>query len=183
MFASLWPLITILIQQRHTGEVRSTFEPLCGFALLTAASFAGSQYLHNPTNMALPKGFVSPPFIARQMAMDRALVRLAGAQQLGTILVDQSVLALVPELYRAKNFLSGKSPVDPDSIIFYAGGFESAAARGMAAQAGLAREYEVAGTPLRVVTNHSMRGLEELKEAMLWISLSVSEPVSFAELL
>jgi hypothetical protein len=99
--------------------------------------------------------------------MDRALVRLAGAQQLGTTLVDQSVLALVPELYRAKYFLSGKSPVDPDSIIFFAGGFESAAARGMAAQAGLAREYEVTGTPLRVVTNHSMHGLEELKEAML----------------
>ena len=32
----------------------------------------------------------------------------------------------------------------------------------MAAQAGLAREYEVAGAPLRVVTNHSMPGLEEL---------------------
>ena len=76
-------------------------------------------------------------------------------------LVDQSVLVLVPELYRAKNFLSGKSPVDPESIIFLTGGFESAATRGMAAQAGLAREYGVTGTPLRVV-NHPMRGLEEL---------------------
>jgi hypothetical protein len=33
-------------------------------------------------------------------------------------LVDQSVLVLVPELYRAKNFLSGKSPVDPTASSF-----------------------------------------------------------------
>jgi hypothetical protein len=162
MFASLWPLITILIQQRHNGEVRFTFEPLCGFALLTAGSFAGSQYLHNPTHMALPMGFVSPPSIARQATMDRALERLAGAQELGPTLVDQSVLALVPEFYRAQNILSGASHIDPDSIIFFAGGFESARAREIAAQAGLEGEYEVAGTPLRVVTNQSLRGLEEL---------------------
>jgi hypothetical protein len=162
MFASIWPLITILIQQRHTCEVRSTLEPLCGFALLTAASFTGSQYLHNPTDMALPRGFISPPSIARQAATDRSLVRLAEAEELGTILVDQSVLALVPELYRAKNILSGESHINPDSIIFFAGGFDSAAARKMAARAGLEREYEVMGTPLRVATSHSMHGLEEL---------------------
>jgi hypothetical protein len=162
MFASLWPLIAILIQQRHTGEARFTFEPLCGFALLTAGSFAAPQYLHNPTHMALPTGFVSPPSLTRQAATDRALERLAGAQELGTTLVDQSVLALVPELYRAQNILSGESHVDPDSIIFFAGGFESSRARETAARAGLEREYEVAGTPLRIVTNHPMRGLEEL---------------------
>lgn len=162
MFASLWPLIAILIQQRHIGEARFTFEPLCGFALLTAASFAGSQYLHNPTHMALPTGFVSPPSIARQAATDWALERLAEAPELGATLVDQSVLALDPEYYRAQNILSGESHVDPDSIIFFAGGFESAHAREIAAQAGLEHEYEVVGTPLRVVTNQSMRGLDEL---------------------
>ena len=162
MFASLWPLIAILIQQRHSGDVRFAFEPLCGFALLTAGSFAGSQYLHNPTHMALPAGFFSPPSLARQAATDRALERLAGAQELETTLVDQSVLALVPELYRAQNILSAESHVDPNSIIFFAGGFESARARDIAAEARLEREYEVAGTPLRIVTNHSLRGLEEL---------------------
>jgi hypothetical protein len=92
------------------------------------------------------------------------LERLAGAPELGTTLVDQSVLALVPELYRAQDILSGESHADPDSIIFFAGGFESTLAREMAAQAGLEREYEVAGTPIRVVTNHLLHNIEELTE-------------------
>jgi hypothetical protein len=162
MFASLWPLIVILIQQRHAGAVRSTFEPLCGFALLTVASFAGSQQLHNPTHMALRMGFVSPPSLVRQAAMDRALERLARAQELGKTLVDQSVLALVPESYHAENILTGEVHLDPESIIFFAGGFESALARVIAARAGLVHEYEVAETPFRVVTNRSLQGMDEL---------------------
>jgi hypothetical protein len=119
-----------------------------------------ANVIRRADNQREPKGANNLTEIADAIVETHAAC--AGAQQLGTTLVDQSVLVLVPELYRAKNFLSGKSPVDPDSIIFLAGGFEKAAARGMAAQAGLARECEVTGTPLRVVTNHSMRGLEEL---------------------
>src|SRR6266851_5540962 len=100
MFASLWPLIGLLVAQRHSQE-RSILEPVCGFALLTAASFATSHYQHNPARIDLPAGFVSPPSVLRQVATDRALERLAGAKELGSILVDQSGLALVPELYRA----------------------------------------------------------------------------------
>jgi hypothetical protein len=162
MFASLWPLIAILIQQRYAGEHRFAFEPFCGFALLTAASLVPSQYLHNPTHIDLPIGFVSPPSLARQAAIDRALQRLARAQALGMTLVDQSVLALVPEMYRAGNILSGESHLDPDSVIYFADGFESELARETAVKAGLDIEYEVAGTPIRVATNHSLGGLEGL---------------------
>jgi hypothetical protein len=160
MFASLWPLIVIFIQQHHAGEHRATFEPVCGFALLIAASFAGSQYLHNPTHIAFPTGFVSLPSFARQAAMDQALARLAGAQELGTTLVDQSILALIPEKYTAENILSGESHLNPDSIIFFANGFESTLARQAAALAGLAIEYQVSGTPIHIATNHSLSGLE-----------------------
>jgi hypothetical protein len=160
MFASLWPLIAILIQQRHAGADRSVVEPVCCFALLTAASFTGSQYLHNPTHLAFPTDFVSPPSIDRQAATDKALQRLGNAQELGTTLVDQSVVAVVPELYRAENILSAESHVDPESIIFFAEGFESALAREAAAKAGLEREYEVPGTPIRIVSNRPLRGLD-----------------------
>jgi hypothetical protein len=160
MFASLWPLICLLIQQRQTSNGRSILEPLCGFALLTATSFVTSQHLHNPTHLALPIGFVSPPSIARQTAVDNALRQLAGARELGTTLVDQSVVALVPERYRAENILSAGSRLDPDSIIFFADGFESALARTTAAQAGLHHEYEIVGTPVRVETNHVLSSLE-----------------------
>ncbi len=164
MFASLWPLIALLVEQRHAGGDRSIFEALCGFALLTAASFATSQYLHNPTHISFPKGFFSPPSFDRQETMDRALERLAGAQELGTTLIDQSILALVPERYRAENILSGDHHREPDSIIFFADGFESALARETAARAGLESEYEVAGTPIRIATHHSLRSLEGLTE-------------------
>jgi len=167
MFASLWPLIGLLVQQRHNGEERSVFEPVCGFALLTAASFATSQYQHNPTHIDLPAGFVSPPSISRQAATDRGLERLAGAQELGTTLVDQSVLALVPELYRAGNVLSWGSHGVPDSIIYFATGFESDLAREMAAQAGLERVYEILDTQIRVATNRRIEGLEGLIERTL----------------
>jgi hypothetical protein len=155
---------SLLVQQRHNGEERSVFEPVCGFALLTAASFATSQYQHNPTHINLPAGFVSPPSISRQAATDRGLERLAGAQELGTTLVDQSVLALVPELYRAENVLSWGSHGVPDSIIYFATGFESDLAREMAAQAGLERVYEILDTQIRVATNRRIEGLEGLIE-------------------
>ena len=159
MFATLWPLIVIFIQQRHAGEHRAIFEPVWGFALLTATSLASSQYLHNPTHISFPAGFVSVPSLPRQAATDRALERLAGAQELGTTLVDQSILALKPEKYKAENILSGESHVNPDSILFFAGGFESTLARELATRAGLDIEYEVNGTPIRVATNHQIGGL------------------------
>lgn len=160
MFANLWPLIAILIQQRQAGVKRSLVEPFCGFALLTAASFTGSQYLHNPTHLAFPAGFVSPPSMNRQAATGRALQTLGRSQELGATLIDQSVIAVVPELYRAENILSAERHSDPDSIIFFAEGFESALARQAAAKAGLDREYEVPGTPIRVVSNRPLRGLD-----------------------
>jgi hypothetical protein len=119
-----------------------------------------ADVIRRADNQCEPKGANNLAEIADAIAETHAAC--AGAQQLGTTLVDQSVLVLVSELYRAKNFISTKSPVDSDSIIFLAGGFQSAAARGMTAQAGLSREYEATGTPLRVLTNHSMCGLEEL---------------------
>jgi hypothetical protein len=164
MFAGLWPLIGLLVAQRHSGQERSILEPVCGFALLTAASFATSQYEHNPAQIDLPAGFVSPPSVLRQVATDRALERLAGAKELGTILVDQSVLALVPELYRAREVLSWGSHGNPDSIIYFAEGFESAFAKEMAARAELERVYKVPGTQIRVATNRQIEGLTGLAE-------------------
>jgi len=169
MFASFWPLIAVLIQRRHGGEDRSLVEPLCGFALLTVASFAPPQYQHNPTLIVFSQGFISPASIGRQAAMDRALHRLSGVDDRRTTLVDQSVLALVPEFYKPENILSGEAHVDPDRIIFFSAGFESTLAREMAAQAGLQYQYEVAGTPIRAATKRPLYRPEEL------IGLSVSK--------
>jgi len=162
MFASFWPLIGLFVQRRHRGEVRPIFEPVCGFALLTAASFTTSQYLHNPTHIDLPRGFWSAPSLSRQGATQHALERLAGDRRLGTVLVDQSILALVPELYRAGAVLSWGAHEDPDSIIYFAGGFESRLAKETAAEAGLEQIYAVSGTQLRVASYRSINGVDGL---------------------
>jgi hypothetical protein len=164
MFASFWPLIGLLIQRQHRGEGegRSILEPVTGFALLIAASFTTSQYLHNPAHIDIPAGFWSPPSPARQAATEQALWELAGAKELGTTLVDQSVLALVPELYRAGDVLSWSSHAEPDSVIYFVGGFESALARQKAAEAGLDQIYWVSGTQIRVATNRPLEGIKEL---------------------
>jgi hypothetical protein len=164
MFGSFWPLIGLLIQRRRSGEERSFLEPVCGFALLTAASFMPSPYQHNPTHIDLPADFVSPPSVARQMATDRALAQLAGARELGRAIVDQSVLALVPELYRAEDVLSSGVHVDPDSVIYFADGFESTLARTTAAEAGLERVYAVPGTSIRIASNRAIQGFKGLTE-------------------
>ena len=165
MFASFWPLIGLLIRQRHFRQNRSALEPVCGFMLLTGASFVTSHYQHNPAHVELPAGFFSPPSLSRQTATEEALKRLAGTSELGTTLVDQSVLALVPEMYRADDVLSWGSHGKPDSIIYFDAGFERPLAREKAAQAGLEQIYGVAGTQIRIATNRpidDVKGLTQL---------------------
>ena len=57
MFASFWPLAGLFIARRHPSDSRWILEPVCGFALLTAASFVPSPYQGNPTHIDLPAGF------------------------------------------------------------------------------------------------------------------------------
>ena len=163
MFAAFWPLIGISVQRQHGDEGSSILEPVCGFALLIAASFTTSQYLHNPTHIDLPVGFLSPPSLSRQAATEQALEGLAGSKELGRTLVDQSVLALIPELYRAEDILSSEEPHDePDSIVYFAGGFENVLATEKAAQAGLKHIYGVSRTQLRIATNRPIDSIQGL---------------------
>ena len=163
MFAAFWPLIGIFVQRQHGDEGRSILEPVCGFAFLIAASFTTSQYLHNPTHIDLPAGFLSPPSLSRQAATDQAVEGLAGSKELGRVLIDQSVFALSPELYRTEDVLSSEEPhEEPDSIVYFAGGFENVLAREKAAQAGLTHIYGVRRTQLRIATNRPIEDITGL---------------------
>src|SRR5207248_10128102 len=106
MFASFWPLAGMLIARQHLSDSRWILEPICGFALLTAASFVPSPYQGNPAHIDLPAGFLALPSEARQAATDQALTQLGRAAMLGRVAVDESVLALTPEFYRAEQVLS-----------------------------------------------------------------------------
>jgi hypothetical protein len=177
MIASFWPLVGILHQRRRSaGSETSLIEPIAGFALLTALSFIPTQNVHNPGRMAFPESFLSLPSLAREAATDRALHTLAGAAELGATLVDQSVAALVPELYLPDNSLSqsywqhpsnslSQSWQHPDTIIYFDQGYEASLARQRAATAGLDRVYAVPGTEIRVATNRRLDGVLGLVRA------------------
>lgn len=161
--AAVWPLVGLYMAQR-SGAAGSLAEAICGFALLTVVSFLPSPRLHNPTEMHLPADFFSLPSFARQSATDRALARLAGAAELGTQVVDQSVAALVPELYRPPDILPERPRSAPDAVIYFADGFQSSLARAVAESAGLTQTYAVPGTEIRVATRHLSPGAAGLTE-------------------
>jgi len=88
---------------------------------------------------------------------------LAGSKELGRVLIDQSVFALSPELYRTEDVLSSEEPhEEPDSIVYFAGGFENVLAREKAAQAGLTHIYGVRRTQLRIATNRPIEDITGL---------------------
>jgi hypothetical protein len=152
MFASFWPLAGLLIERRGAPRDRSILEPICGFALLTAASFVPSPYQGNPTHIDLPAGFVALPSAARQAATDQALKELGQMTELGRVVADESVIAVTPEFYRDDQFLSPAAGRDVDSVIYFAHGFQGALARETAASAALGYVYGVRGTEVRVAT-------------------------------
>jgi len=163
VLAGLWPLVGLRLVHRHgeLGAVRR--EAVCGFALLTAASFIPSALPHNPTEMDLPADFFSPPSFARQINTDQALARLATAKELGKQVVDESVAALVPELYRPENILALPERVARlDSLIYFADGFQSALAKETADAAGLNYLYAVAGTAIRVASQQPVLRIDGL---------------------
>jgi hypothetical protein len=162
MFASSWPLVGLLLQRRQSAEDRPSWEAIYGFALLTAASLVSSHYQHNPTRIDLPADFFSWPSPSGEAATERALRGLAGASQLGVTFVDQSILALGPDLYCARAALSEGPHGNPDSIVYFAKGFEHALAEEVAVAAGLERVYEASGTQIRVATNHLIEGSQGL---------------------
>ncbi len=162
MFASFWPLAGGLIQHQYLPNDRSILEPICGFALLTAASLAPSPNQHNPAHIDLPAGFAALPSAARQAATDQALGQLGRTAMLGRVAVDQSVLALTPEFYRSEQALSLTAARDFDSVIYFAHGLQSPLARDIAANAGLDHLYMVPGTEIRVATKRPIAGLSGL---------------------
>jgi hypothetical protein len=119
--------------------------------------------------MDLRAGFFSLPSLSEEAATEQALRGLAGASQLGTTVVDQSVLALVPDLCRAGEYTSWAANNHLDSILYFAGGFENDLARKTSVEAGLDRVYEVSGTQIRLATNRPIeefRGLAPLRSPM-----------------
>jgi hypothetical protein len=150
MIAAFWPLVGVLFERRRRGAGTPAV-PILAFSAMIAASFVAIGEQYNPGRFDLARGFLEPPPASRQEATDRAVAALARSKPLlGHVLVDGSVLALMPDAFRWTESVQGRGPARPDAVVYFADGYEAPVARRIAAASDLGRHYRVPGTAIRL---------------------------------
>jgi hypothetical protein len=163
VIASFWPLAGALMGPRPAGAAPA----MAGFALMIAGSFTALSSQHNPSGMSLPAAFLSPPSRSERQSVEHAVAALVKAKPaLGRVLVDGSVLALAPNDFLWAEIVLGAPADPPDTVAYFSHGYEAANARALAAKARLDRVYIVPGTPIVVVSNRSLTGLDRLADVV-----------------
>src|SRR6266576_2507316 len=151
LIASFWPLVAVLVERRGRALPSGALPAVFGFAAMIGASFTALGYQANPGHIELPAGFWSPPSLARQAATDNALGQIVHAKKtLGSVMVDGSVLGLVPDGFSKSETVWESGGRLPDTVVYFAGAYESQAARTLAAKASLDHHYEAHGTAIRL---------------------------------
>ena len=154
LIAACWPLLGALLAQ---DAAIKTGPAILAFGAMIAVSFTALGYQHNPGRIPLPAALFSPPSLARQAATEKAVAALArGKSELGALLVDGSVLALAPAPYRPEETVQDAGSRPPDTVIYFAEGYEADKARAMAEAAHLDRHYQIPGTSIRLATQRSI---------------------------
>lgn len=149
MIAAFFPLVGARLAGRTA---------LPGFALMLAASFLGLGWQYDPARIAFPGSFLGVPFV-QQRAVERALQALPRSRpQAGKLTVDQSVASVAPRAYGAGELLADQ--VAPDTIVWFADGFDAASAAAMAAA--LPHRYAVTGTPLLIASRRALEAAPAL---------------------
>lgn len=157
MIASFWPLIASLPAQREHETGNAAAAAILGFAAMVVASFTALGSQANPGHIELPTGFWSPPSLARQTATDEAVRRIVRAKpELRSVMVDGSVLALVPDGFLKSEAVWEAGSRLPETVVYFAGAYEADAAWALADKAGLERRYMAPGTGIRLATKHSL---------------------------
>lgn len=151
LIASFWPLVGVLAERRERALPSGALPAVLGFAAMIGASFTALGYQANPGRIALPAGFWSLPSLARQAATDNALGQIVrGKAALGSVMVDGSVLGLVPDGFSKSETVWESGGRLPDTVVYFADAYESEAAQALAANAGLDHHYEAHGTAIRL---------------------------------
>ena len=75
------------------------------------------------------------------------------------VVADTSIVALAPDRFAPGETVPLHGPTRPDTVIYFAQGYESATARQIAAAAGLTQHYRVAETAIRIATNRPIAAL------------------------
>jgi hypothetical protein len=161
IFALFWPVIGLLIEQRLTGRAMDTrVKPILGFTLMLLASFMDLSVQHNPGHLNFPVSFFFAPSLVQQKTTGAAVQNFVKSRLVfGHLAVDGSIAALDPDHYDESELVSSVQIQPPNSIIFFAHGYEAPLALAVAAQDGLQQLYQIPGTPLRVATDRPLNGV------------------------
>ena len=168
MIASFWPLAGIVFNWRLRECHKSVAVSMLAFSAMIIGSFVAVSRQANPGHLELPESMLSPPSLARQEATDRAIELLARSKpEFGVVLVDGSVLALAPDGYAYTETVWGARTSHPDTVIYFADGYEAAATRTIASAAGLDHYYLAPGTSIRLATDHGLNPSSPLADLFI----------------
>jgi hypothetical protein len=176
LIALAWPLLAVMRVRQRTGEVENPNSVIAGFAALLALSFVPGIGLHDPGRLPLPRAFWDPPAREQQAATDRAVAALSAARpMLGRLLVDNSVVALAPHGFAQGEvpFLQGndtppsEATNSPDTVVFFAEGYDARRLRAIADQAGLTRRYSMPGTQIELAARQRLEDVPSLDGLLL----------------
>jgi len=157
LIASFWPLIGVLLDGRLRECRKSAAVSVIAFSAMIAGSFTAVSRQYNPGHLELLASFLAAPSLARQAMTEQAVEQLSQSKaELGGVLVDGSVLALAPGGYSSGETVSGAPTSHPDTVIYFADGYEAAAARTIAMAEGLDQHYQIPGTSIRLATDRSL---------------------------
>jgi hypothetical protein len=171
LIALAWPLLGVMRQRQRTGNAGDPTSVIVGFATLLALSFFPAIGTHDPGQLPLPRAFWDPPSRAQQAATDRAVAAMSAARpMLGRLLVDNSIAALAPNGFAQREvpFLQGdgtapsEATTSPDTVAFFAEGYDARRLRAIADAAGLTKRYSMPGTQVHLATRQRLEDVPSL---------------------
>jgi hypothetical protein len=173
LIALAWPLLGVLRQRQQAGNAGDPTSTIVGFVALLALSFLPGIGIHDPGQLPLPQAFWDPPSRAQQAATDRAAAAISAARPtLGRLLVDNSVAALAPNGFAQQEvpFLQGnergasEATNSPDTVVFFAEGYDARRLLAIADAAGLTKRYAIAGTQIHLAARQSLDEIPSLAD-------------------
>ena len=157
MIASFWPLAGVAVDRRLWKCRKSATVAMLAFSAMIAGSFCAVSRQYNPGHLELPASLLSPPSLPRQATTERVIEQLERSKtELGVVRVDGSVLALAPNSYVYSETAWGARANRPDTVIYFAHGYEAETARAIASASGLDHHYLAPGTSIRLATDRRL---------------------------
>ena len=152
LVAMFWPLIGWRMKAPPAGT--PAFAPYLGFSAMILVSFVALSVQHNPNHEPLWPALVTPPSLAAQIKIDRAIDAIAADdRRLGRLLASDSVVALKPDAFRRDETFLVPETGRQDTVVYFAGDRNDRAALAIVAASRLRRTYVISGTPLRIATD------------------------------